>query len=187
MKPSAPRRLSWLLSLSAFVFLLDRIAKTWVVAHLRVGEAISVAPHLPRIIHSANNGGNFGFFAGAAQESQSVHWVLTGINGLIPLVLLFVMARFSNHLTGRALIGLAMAMGGTLGNFCDRLLYGSVVDFIEVRIFSYHWPEFNLADIGYVTAFSLLLLDSLLRWRASSRQNVFASKRIRPKSQERAT
>ena len=187
MKPSAPRRLSWLLSLSAVVFLLDRIAKTWVVAHLRVGEAIPITSRVLRITRCANYGGNFGIFAGAAQESQLAHWALTGINGLIPLVLLFVMARYSSRFTKCSLIGLAMAVGGTLSNLCDRIVYGSVVDFIEVRILSYHWPEFNLADIGYVTGFSLLLLDSLLQWRVLSCHSIFASEKTQPKSQERAT
>jgi signal peptidase II len=44
----------------------------------------------------------------------------------------------------------------------DRIAYGSVVDFIEVHIFSYHWPDFNVADSAVVTGACLLFLDSLL-------------------------
>jgi signal peptidase II len=44
----------------------------------------------------------------------------------------------------------------------DRIAYGSVVDFIEVHIFGYHWPDFNIADTAIVTGACLLLLDSLL-------------------------
>ena len=57
---------------------------------------------------------------------------------------------------------LALILGGALGNVHDRILYGSVVDFIEVHIFSYHWPDFNVADSSIVTGACLLLLDSLL-------------------------
>jgi signal peptidase II len=48
-----------------------------------------------------------------------------------------------------------------MGNVHDRIAYGSVVDFIEVHIFSYHWPDFNIADSSIVTGACLLLLDSL--------------------------
>ena len=57
-------------------------------------------------------------------------------------------------------------LAGALGNVHDRILYGSVVDFIEVHIFSYHWPDFNVADSSIVTGACLLLLDSLLPKRS---------------------
>ena len=58
-------------------------------------------------------------------------------------------------------VALALILGGAVGNVHDRILYGSVVDFIEVHIFSYHWPDFNVADSSIVTGACLLLLDSL--------------------------
>lgn len=185
MKPPAPIRLFWLLALSALVFLLDRIVKTLVVAHIPLGAAIPVVPHLLRISHCANYGGNFGVLAGAAQKSQLVHWGLAGINAFIPLVLLVVMVRLSNRFT-RTSIGLALAVGGTLGNLYDRFAYGAVVDFIEVQILSYRWPAFNFADIGYVTGFSLLLLDLLPRRYASTQRSALASEKSQPNPRERA-
>jgi signal peptidase II len=185
MKPPAPIRLPWLLALSALVFLLDRIAKALVVAHIPLGAAIPVAPYVLHISHCANYGGNFGLFAGAAQESQLVHWGLAGVNAFIPLVLLVVMVRLSDFFP-RTSIGLALAVGGTLGNLCDRIAYGSVVDFIEVQILSYHWPAFNLADIGYVTGFSLLLLDLLLRRSGSKQRSALDSEKSQPNPQEGA-
>ena len=56
-----------------------------------------------------------------------------------------------------------MVLGGALGNVHHRILYGSVVDFIEVHIFSYHWPDFNVADSFIVTGACLLLPDSQLQ------------------------
>ncbi len=60
-------------------------------------------------------------------------------------------------------MALALVLGGALGNLHDRIAYGSVVDFIEVHIFGYHWPDFNVADSSIVTGACLLLLDSLLQ------------------------
>lgn len=186
MKPPAPIRLPWLFALSSLVFLLDRIAKTLVVAHIPVGSALPIVPHLLRISHYANYGGNFGVFAGAAQKSQLAHWGLTAVNALIPTILMLVMVRFSSRFTSRALIGLALAVGGTLGNLCDRFAYGAVVDFIEARFLSYHWPDFNLADIGYVTGFALLLLELLPRRPASTQQEAVDSE-IQSNPQEGAS
>ena len=58
-------------------------------------------------------------------------------------------------------VALALILGGAMGNVHDRIAYGSVVDFIEVHIFSYHWPDFNVADSSIVTGACLLFLDSL--------------------------
>jgi signal peptidase II len=57
-------------------------------------------------------------------------------------------------------VALALILAGALGNVHDRILYGSVVDFIEVHIFTYHWPDFNVADSSVVTGACLLLLGS---------------------------
>jgi signal peptidase II len=59
-------------------------------------------------------------------------------------------------------VALSLILAGALGNVHDRIAYGSVIDFIEVRIFSYHWPDFNVADSSIVVGACLLMLDSLL-------------------------
>ena len=58
-------------------------------------------------------------------------------------------------------IALALILGGATGNVHDRIAYGAVVDFIEVHIYHYHWPDFNIADSSIVTGACLLFLDSL--------------------------
>jgi signal peptidase II len=71
------------------------------------------------------------------------------------------MVRMGSRFT-LATFALALVFAGALGNVHDRIVYGSVVDFIEVHIFSYHWPDFNVADSSIVIGACLLLLDSLL-------------------------
>jgi len=75
-------------------------------------------------------------------------------------VVLVALVRLG-HQFNLTTVALALVLGGALGNVHDRIVYGSVVDFIEVHIFSYHWPDFNLADSCIVTGACLLLLDSL--------------------------
>ncbi len=77
------------------------------------------------------------------------------------LIILFLLVRLGDRFT-LTTVALALVFAGALGNVHDRIAYGSVVDFIEVHIFSYHWPDFNIADSSVVTGACLLLLDTLL-------------------------
>jgi signal peptidase II len=159
MKFTAPRRLHWLLLISAVVIFLDRLTKTWVTLHIPMGGAIPVIPHVLRISHWANKGAAFSLFANSASP-HAVRWVLIGFSLLAALMVLFVMVRLADRFT-LTTVALALVFAGALGNVHDRIAYGSVVDFIEVHIFAYHFPDFNVADSSVVTGACLLLLDSL--------------------------
>ncbi len=160
MKFTAPRRLPWLLALSAAVFSLDRLTKNWVAAHIPLGGAIPVVPRVLRITHWTNDGAAFSLFANSASPS-AVRWALIGFSLAAAVAVLALMVRLGDRFT-MATVGLALILAGALGNAHDRIAYGSVVDFIEVHIFTYHWPDFNVADSSVVTGACLLILDSLL-------------------------
>jgi signal peptidase II len=160
MNFTAPRRLHWLLLLSIVIILLDRLTKTWVALRIPMGGAIPVIPRVLRITHWTNDGAVFSLFANTASPN-AVRWGLICFSSLMALVILFLLVRLGDRFT-LTTIGLALIFAGALGNVHDRIAYGSVVDFIEVHIFSYHWPDFNIADSSVVTGACLLLLDSLL-------------------------
>jgi signal peptidase II len=158
MSFSIPRRLPWLLLISGLVFLADRLTKIWVAAHIRLGGAIPVIPRVLRITHWTNDGAAFSLFAETASP-QVVRWVLVGFSLLAALVVLVLLVRLGSRFTPTT-VALALILAGALGNVHDRIHYGSVVDFIEVHILSYHWPDFNVADSSVVTGACLLLLSS---------------------------
>lgn len=162
----APRRLPWLLLISAAVFALDRWTKTWVSAHIRIGGAIPVIDHLLRITHWTNDGAAFSLFADSSR-THLVRWGLVSFASLAAIVVFIAMVRLGSRITITT-VALALIFAGALGNVHDRILYGSVVDFIEVHIFTYHWPDFNVADSAVVTGACLLLLDSLLPRKAAT-------------------
>ena len=155
-----PKRLPWLLLISAAVIAADRLTKTWVAAHIRFGGAITIIPRVLRITHWTNEGAAFSMFANSASPN-TVRWGLVAFTLVAALVIFIVLLRFGNRIT-LATVALALILGGALGNAHDRIVYGSVVDFIEVHIFSYHWPDFNLADSSIVVGACLLFIDSLL-------------------------
>jgi signal peptidase II len=160
MKFQAPRRLHWLLLISLVVLVADRLTKTWVAAWIPLGGALPVIPHFLRISHWLNEGAAFSLFADSASPNV-VRWALITFSLAAALVVLAFMIRLGNRFT-LTTVALSLVFAGALGNVHDRIVYGSVVDFIEVHIFSYHWPDFNVADSAIVTGACLLLLDSLL-------------------------
>jgi signal peptidase II len=157
---AAPRRLPWLLGLSALIVLADRLTKIWVGKHVPMGGAIPVIPRVLRITHWTNEGAAFSLFADSASP-HTVRWVLVAFSLLAAVVVLIAMIRLGSRIT-MTTIALALIFAGALGNVHDRIVYGSVVDFIEVHIYTYHWPDFNLADSSIVIGACLLMLDSLM-------------------------
>ena len=160
MKFPMPRRLPWLLSISVLVFVADRLTKIWVGNHIPMGGAIPVIPRVLRITHWTNDGAAFSLFADTASP-HTVRWILISFSLVAAVVVLVVMVRLGSRFT-LTTVALALVLAGALGNVHDRIAYGSVVDFIEVHIFSYHWPDFNVADSSVVIGACMLMLDSLL-------------------------
>ena len=129
-------------------------------AHIPLGGAIPVIDHVLRISHWTNEGAAFSLFADSASPS-TVRWALIASSLRGRTGVLVALIRMGNRIT-LTTVALALILGGALGNVHDRIAYGSVVDFIEVHIFTYHWPDFNVADSSIVTGACLLFLDSLL-------------------------
>ncbi|UWZ82473.1 signal peptidase II [Occallatibacter riparius] len=152
-------RLPWLLLISLAVFTADRWTKTWVEAHIALGSAIPVIDHIFRLSHWTNEGAAFSMFAESASP-HLVRWGLIGFTIIASIAVLIAMVRLGHRFT-LTTIALALIFGGALGNVHDRIEYGSVVDFLEVHIFSYHWPDFNVADSAVVIGACLLVLDSI--------------------------
>lgn len=156
----APRRLPGLLIISALVIAADRLTKTWVAHHIVIGGAIPVIPRVLRITHWTNDGAAFSMFADSASP-HTVRICLIAFTLLAAAAVLIAMIRLGARIT-LTTFALALILGGAIGNVHDRIVYGSVVDFIEVHIVHYHWPDFNVADSSIVTGACLLFLDSLL-------------------------
>jgi signal peptidase II len=153
-------RLPWLLLISIAVIALDRWSKTWVSHHIELGQAIPVIPRVFRITHVLNDGAAFSLFADSASP-EHVRWVLIAFSTLAALAVLIALLKLGRNFTLTSL-ALALVLGGAIGNDYDRIRFASVVDFLEVHIIRYHWPDFNVADSAIVTGACLLLLDALL-------------------------
>ena len=151
---SRPRWAFSLIGLAVVLLMLDLLTKELAVRHMAFGEAIGMTSFL-RFVHIHNSGAAFGMLANQGQWAQ---WFLT-LTGL--LVCLWIVWRLCHPRLGEALFeaGLALVLGGALGNLTDRLRFGYVVDFIDFYYRAWHWPAFNLADAVITLGVLVLLID----------------------------
>jgi signal peptidase II len=163
-----PRRLPWLLLISGAVIVADRLTKIWVSKHIRIGDVIPVIPHVLGISHWLNEGAAFSLFAESGAP-HTVRWGLIVFTLIAAIAVFGALIRLGSRIT-LTTVALALILGGAIGNVHDRIAYGSVVDFIAVNIFGYHWPDFNVADSSIVVGACLLLLDSLKRQGTGNRE-----------------
>lgn len=158
---SSPSITPWLL-LSAIVVLADQITKLVVERRFVFGERLAVVPGWFDLTLVYNRGAAFSFLASAGGWQR---WFFIGI-GLAAVV--FIVYLLWRH-GGQRLFagGLALILGGAIGNIIDRILRGQVVDFVLLFWKDFYWPAFNVADCGITVGAALLILDELRRVRRS--------------------
>ncbi len=148
--------------LSLVIAAADQGTKAAIELHTPESFHRVLIPGFAYLVHSQNRGIAFGLLADV--ESKWLTALLIVGTGSVIAVLSWLLA--TNRLVGRRCqAGLALILGGAAGNLVDRLLRGSVTDFFEVRVGSFHWPAFNLADSAITVGAALVLLDLLLNRR----------------------
>jgi signal peptidase II len=147
-----------LFALSAMLILLDRLTKNWVTQHIEIGNAIPVIPRVFRITHVLNSGAAFSLFADSLSPER-VRGMLIAFSLLAAVAVFVVLLKIGRRLTLTTL-AFALILAGAIGNLYDRVRFASVVDFVEIHILSYHWPDFNVADSTIVVGGILLMLDA---------------------------
>jgi signal peptidase II len=137
---------------------LDRLTK-WTIAHrLSLHESVTVLPGFFRIIHIENRGAAFGLFADSPSEWKVALLILFS---LIALLIVSALLWKTSHRLSTTGVGLALILGGAIGNLWDRLVSGRVVDFLLLYVGQYQWPAFNLADSAIVVGAGLLVFEIL--------------------------
>ena len=151
------QRSFYITALSAFLF--DQITKIFIVFYLDLKNIlfIEVIPPFLNFSMAWNYGINFGLFA---NDSGSQKWVLTGVAILVALALAYWVKREPTTKIG--LIGAGLLVGGALGNAFDRVIYGSVADFLNMSCCGINNPfAFNFADVEiFIGAFALAIFGT---------------------------
>jgi signal peptidase II len=152
--------LPWL-GVALIVLLVDQLSKIAALRTLSYAWPHRIAPFFS--LRLANNvGAAFSFLASANGWQR---WAFIGFGLLAAAVIAYLLKRHSHQRLFCS--ALALILGGALGNVTDRILRGHVIDFIDLHVGRWHWPTFNLADSAITVGAILLILDELLRVRAT--------------------
>ena len=144
--------------IALLVVAVDRLTK-WTISHkLSLHDGIQVIPGFFRIIHTENPGAAFGIFADSPSPWKVGLLILFSV---IALVIVSALLWKSSHQLTTTGVGLALILGGAVGNLWDRLVNRYVVDFLLFYISRYQWPAFNVADSAIVIGAGLLVFEIL--------------------------
>ena len=150
-----PKSIPWF-GLAAAIVAADQAAKVAILAWLAPGRGLRVTGFFDLVL-TFNKGAAFSLLAGAAG------WQTPLFIG-VALVAVFVLTALLVRSTGNAMYraGLALILGGALGNLIDRVLYGHVVDFLLLHAYGYAWPAFNVADSAITAGAALLIFEGFV-------------------------
>lgn len=149
--------LRWIhLIIAIAAILLDRITKIIIEQTLPTTDSITVIPGFFSITHVHNRGAAFGLFSESTSEWRTV--LLIGFSAIAMFVVAYLLWK-SEHVMTSTGVGLALILGGAVGNLWDRIVSGEVTDFLHFYIGHYVWPDFNIADSCIVIGAVLLLFE----------------------------
>src|SRR5580658_6502726 len=148
--------------IAALVVLLDRLTKGMIKAHVSAFDSITVIPGLLNIIHTENPGIAFGMLSNATGAWRNV--LLVGFSTAVLIAISAILLRGQMDAVLRT--ALALILGGAFGNLYDRIVNGTVTDFVEAHAGQHYFPAFNVAVSAITIGACLLLLDT---WRAGER------------------
>lgn len=154
------------------VLVLDQASK-WVIAN-RMGlhEALPVIGEFFQIVSHRNRGAAFGIL-------QNQRWFFLTVTLVVVVGIIWYLRKTSRDNRRLLSTALSLLLGGAVGNFVDRVLFGEVIDFLQFRFMfdffgkpvDYTYPIFNLADSAIVIGVALIFLDTLLEWRKERKES----------------
>ena len=141
---------------AAAVIVADRATKYAIERYTGPFYRHSVISNIVVLVHSQNPGIAFGAFS-----NSSSPWLMPVLLILAGGVMVFLVWMIVTNRAGGALAecGLALILGGAAGNALDRVIHGGVTDFLEVRLWKYIWPAFNVADSAITIGAVLLFYE----------------------------
>ncbi len=151
-----------LMTIASLTVLFDQVSKHLIMAGMTLGQSIPLIEGSLRLTYIRNPGAAFGIFS-ATSEAFRVPFFLAISSIAIAIVLIFYLRSAKGNTLLQ--VGLALVLGGAVGNLIDRIRFHEVVDFIDLYFRQYHWPAFNMADSAISVGVVILLLDALLAAR----------------------
>jgi signal peptidase II len=151
-----PRFITWMV-VAAVIVVLDQASKWAIVEWIPLYDKVPLNSFL-NLTHQQNSGAAFSFLADAGGWQRWFFVVLATVVSAVIAVWIWRIRSASQTVLSA---GLALVLGGAIGNLIDRILLGHVTDFIQVWFGSWAFPSFNVADAGISVGAALLIIDAL--------------------------
>lgn len=148
--------LCWLI-LSVLIFLINFIIQKFILNNFVLDESLKLFKSF-NLVYVQNFGAAFGFLS-EQNGWQKWFFIFFGFFVSFFLIVLMCLENFDRKII---FIAYSCVIGGTLGNVIDRLIYGFVIDFIDIYIGFLHWPTFNINDVGIFIGMFFLFLDDYI-------------------------
>jgi len=143
--------------LSGLALILDQLSKIWIDSNMSLYQSIPVFPGFS-ITYAHNYGAAFSFLSDAGGWQR---WFFAALAAGISVGLVIYLKSLKKDETLLA-VSLSLILGGALGNLIDRVIYGYVIDFLDVYYQAYHWPVFNIADSAITVGVVFMLYESFV-------------------------
>ena len=149
------------LPLSLLVVAFDQASKAWVERHFQLYESMTLLPVLD-FTRLHNPGAAFSFLAGAGGWQR---WFFTALALTVSAGIVAWLRSVHARAQAWLACGLALVLGGALGNVIDRMRHGFVIDFVHVHWNDAWFPAFNVADAAISVGAACLVMDAIVEWR----------------------
>ena len=146
------------LSLSFIIVAIDLYTKQLILSAFAYGDKLIITSYFD-LVRYHNEGSAFGFLNNAGGWQK---WFFTAISAIAIIVITYLIKKHSQN-AKLFCLGLALVLGGAIGNLYDRITLGYVVDFLNFHLNHHYWPAFNVADSAICVGVALLLWDSFKR------------------------
>jgi signal peptidase II len=147
--------------ISVLIVAVDQLTKLWIERTMVLGDSFVVLPVLD-IVRAHNSGAAFSFLDDAGGWQR---WLFSFLAVGVSIALVFWLRRLALHTQALLAFGLALILGGAIGNVIDRFEHGYVVDFVHAHWGSAYFPAFNVADAAISIGAALVILDAILEGR----------------------
>ena len=154
--PTNSRFFAWM-AVAALIVVADQVTKWAIVEWVALYEKVPLNSFI-NLTHQRNTGAAFSFLANAGGWQR---WFFVVLATVVSIVIAVWLWRIRNEKQSVLAAGLALVLGGAIGNLIDRFNHGYVTDFIQVWFGNWAYPSFNVADVGISVGAALLIIDAL--------------------------
>lgn len=149
--------------ITSIILMLDQFIKLIIKNSMTINQSITIIPNFFSLYFVINTGAAFSIL----ENSTTFLTIIT----VVFIILIDNLIKKEKKFSRLSTISLGLVLGGMFGNLIDRIIHHGVIDYLSFTFFKYHFPIFNLADIGITLGLFLLLISTIKEENSSHKEN----------------